>query len=409
MGSNDNVDLTLDPLDAAAFEQLDGVTSQIPPVEVTVPHRALPAKVDLGRHLHYIRRQGGSGCFAFALLAVWDIMNEMACPYSPNLAVAPWMFLHRRRDIWQQDQGWASKTGGVVTRDGRFIPFAVGPEYGLFQEYGNPTEGTELPGYTAQPWCGLTSVDIGSTTVEKITAIGWTVEGVNEADQYRLADWPKPLAKVTSAALIEQLAAGRPLRATIPSHYVAIVGYDMATRRFTYVDSKGDRGHSGGFGTYTFAQIDSVHNPIVSKAEIISIVPPRPVPAVRVKFSHTNRMNVALWLSVEGSPLPRRQIWPPPQFHDDLQDSRHSGRWNSWDENSDNLHFTVRAPTELMWPPDQGNRLVLDLFDCGAHTTTGGQLEEYTAAFGGHVMTCNALQSGPVRFDAFTHHTFRIG
>jgi hypothetical protein len=396
------VEREMDPLDALVLADYDTLADEIAPASLPMPHRAPPAKVDLGQYLHYIRKQGGAGCFAYALLAVWDIMNEMACPYTPNLAVAPWMFFHRRRDIWE-------KLGGVVTRDGRFISWKTGPEFGFFQVFGNPTEGTEMAGYSANPWCGLTNLDIGPFTLKKQPAIGWTVEGINESHEYRLAGWPQPLPKVNSEALMLQLAAGRPMRVQIPGHFVVLVGYDYFAKTFTFVDSAGDQRHNGGFGTYSFAQIDDPQNPIISKAEVINIVPPRPVPAARIWFTHTNRMNVALWLSIEGSPIPKRQIWPPPQFHDDCVESRVQGRWFPWDDSSNNLHYTVRLPSEMMWPPGKGERLVLDLHDSAAVTNTGGHLVEFTAAFGGHVMKCDTLAGGPVQFEPHTHQRFFIG
>jgi hypothetical protein len=392
----------VDPLDEIAFREIAQEMVAIAPAFEPTPHRALPAKVDLGKHLHYVRRQGGSGCFAFALLAVWDIMNEMACPYTPNLSVAPWMFLHRRRDMWEQ-------RGGVVTRDGRFIAFKTGPEYGLLQEYGNPTEATELIGYPASPWSGITDLVDGQVTEKKVAMFGWSVEGVNEAAEYRLDGPPQPLKHVNSATLMAQLAAGHPMRVTIPGHFLALVGYDATAQTFTYVDSAGDKRHKGGFGTVSFLQVDDPQKPYFSKAEVIKIVTPRPVPAARIHFTHTNRMNVGLWLSVEGSPIPRRQIWPTPQYHDDFIDSYHSGRWMPWDDNSANLHFTVRLPTEFLWPPAPGNRLVLDLHDSGAFTTSGGQLEEFTVAFGGDVRPCTAVAAGPVQFGPHSHQRFFIG
>ncbi|MDD9944353.1 MAG: hypothetical protein OXU20_25135 [Myxococcales bacterium] len=390
------------PLDEPVFERMEALAYQLPPATSPPMHRAPPAKLDLGQHLHFIRHQGGAGCFAYALLAVWDIMNEMACPYTPNLSLAPYMLLHRRRDIWES-------RGGAVTRDGRFVSFKVGPEYGFFQEVGNPTLGTEMVGYSANPWCGLTNLNLGPVALEgSVPTVGWTVEGLNEAPMYRLAGLPKVLPRVTSESLILHLAAGHPMRVQIPSHFLALVGYDLAAKTFTYVDSAGDRKHNAGFGTVTFAEVDDPKRPYFSKAEVIDIVSPRPVPAARIRFSHSNRMNVGLWLSVEGSPIPRRQIWPPPQYHDDGLESRFLGHWMPWDDNSRNLHFTVRLPTELIWPPGPNNRLVLDVHDSGAYTTTGGQLDEFTAAFGGHVVKCDALNEGPAQFGSHSHHRFFI-
>jgi hypothetical protein len=183
----------------------------------------------------------------------------------------------------------------------------------------------------------------------------------------------------------------------------------LAAQTFTYVDSSGDNQHNNGFGTYSFGQVDDPKKPLFDAALIFKIRKPLPVPAVRISFTHTNRMNVSVWLSVEGSPMPKRQIWPPPQYHDDAAESYHTGRWFPWDDNSRNLSFTVRAPTELMWPPGPDSRLILDLYDAAPVTETGGALVEFAAAFGGHVMTCAALAGGPAPFNPYTHQRFFIG
>lgn len=415
MNEYQKIDRVMDPMDARAFQDAQAISAELPVAMSPVSHRAPPAKVDLGKHLHYIRCQspsgaGGSGCFAFATLAVWDIMNEMACPYTPNLAITPWMFFHRRRDAWEN-----SAAPGIVTRDGRFISFKSGPEYWFFQVFGNPTEGTEMTGYPTMPWCGQSTVEFGNLTLEGRPNIGWTVEGINEAHNYRLDGLPSKLAKINSQSLMEQLAAGYPIRVQVTpdpqlsGHVQALVGYDFAAQTFTFVDSYGDRKHNNGFGKYSFAEIDNSHKPLISQALIFKIRKPLPVPAARISFTHSNRMNVALWLSLEGSPIPKRQIWPPPQFHDDCSESFIQGRWFPWDDNSRNLTFTVRAPSELMWPPGPSSRLVLDLHDAAAVSNTGGHLVEFTGAFGGDVMKCQALSSGPVPFGPHTHQRFYIG
>lgn len=409
MNENQVINRVMDPMDARAFREAQAISVDLPVAMSPVAHKILPSKVDLGKHLRYIRCQspsgaGGSGCFAFATLAVWDIMNEMACPYTPNLAIAPWMFFHRRRDAWEH-----AEAPGIVTRDGRFISFGTGPEYGFFQVFGNPTEGTEMTGYPAMPWCGHSDVDSGIQTFKERPNIGWTVEGMNEAHNYRLDGLPSKLPKINSRSLMEQLAAGYPIRVSTGGHILAIVGYDVAAQTFTFVDSYGDRKHNNGFGTYRFAEIDNSKNPLISGALVFKIHKPLPVPAARISFTHSDRMNVALWLSVEDSPIPKRQIWPPPLYHDDGAESISSGRWFPWDDNSRNLTFTVRAPSELMWPPGTGSRLVLDLYDTAAISSTGGNLVEFTAAFGGHVITCAALAGGPIAFNPYTHQRFFIG
>jgi hypothetical protein len=195
------------------------------------------------------------------------------------------------------------------------------------------------------------------------------------------------------------LAAGHPIRAGIPRHLVAIVGYDAANKTFKYVNSVGDRWGANGFATYTFDQIDNKNK--VHSADIIKIVPPKPVPAARISFTHSNRMNVNLWLSVEDSPIPKRKIWPHLQPR---RDKHHS----EWDDNSRNLSYTVRLPSELIWPPSPGSRLVLDLYDSGVFSDTGGTLTEFTSAFGGHVLNCSELSKGPTKFNVREHRRFHI-
>jgi hypothetical protein len=110
------------------------------------------------------------------------------------------------------------------------------------------------------------------------------------------------------------------------------------------------------------------------------------VPAARIAFKHNDRANVNLWLGVEDSPHRRNKIWPP-----------------GWNDNSCNLRFTVRLPSEFIWPPSKDNRLVLDLYDAATYSKTGGKLEEFTAAFGGHVFKCSQLSSGLISFKAREH------
>lgn len=338
-------------------------------VSAPAPLEALPVQVDLSKYLHYVRKQGGAGCWGYSMLAVWDIMNEMVCPYSPNLSMNLWLMLHHRRDLWE-------KQGGINSPDGRFHKM-TNPEYGFFQSFGIPTEGAELTNPTLR-WTG-----------------SWTREGTNEAHNYRLKSLPKKIT-VSSSEFMKWLAAGHPIRVVIPGHFVAIVGYDAhaSKQTFKYVNSAGDRWGVDGFGTFTFQQVDN-KNPVKS-AEIIHIIPPKPVPAARIRFTTPKaggrRMNVNLWLSVADSPLSKRKIWPA---------------WE-WGDDSRNLHYTVRLPSEFIWPPSRTNHLVLDLYDSDAFSDTGGTLEEFTAAFGGHIVKCSELSKGPVSFKAREHRRFHI-
>lgn len=310
-----------------------------------------------------------------SMLAV-DIMNEMACPYSPNLSNRILLMLIRR-----QKELWLNQ-GGLFTPDGRFHKMKE-PEWGFLQSFGNTTEGTE-PTLYDYPFLWPDG--------------GWSAEGINEAANYRLASEPKGI-DVNSTSFIQQLASGHPIRlAMFPpegqGHFVAVVGYDQTTQTFRYVNSGGDKWGKGGYATYTFAEIDAkkAGDMTFPFAEIVeNPLPPRPVPAARIRFTHSNRSNVHLSLRVEDSPHPPKGLGP-----------------DGWDDNSANLGLTVRLPSEFIWPPSPSNRLVLDLYDSGRYTNTGGSLVEFTAAFGDHVMHCSSLTAGPVAFKAREHRRFLI-
>jgi hypothetical protein len=351
-------------LDARVTAELLAASRAMAPLEL-VTAAGEPNAVDLSPYLHFIRCQGGAGCWGYSTVAVWDIMNEMACPYSPNLSMRLWMMLHRRRELWETQ-------GGIFSPDGRFHAM-TNPEYGFLQSFGNTTEGTER-------------------TLHQCPSLwpdgGWSDEGVDEAAYYRLASKPQPIT-VSSAAFVKALAAGKPFRLNISgsswSHWVAVVGYDKTAQTFTYVNSSGDKWGKGGFASYSFAEVDAGHagNVAIDAAETFAIHPPRPVPAARIALTHTNRANVVLGLSIEDSPHPPRQIWP-----------------QDWDENSANLRLTVRLPQELVWPPTSRSRILLDVFDTGQFTQSGGTLTEFTAAFGGHVLTSGDV---PIAFKPRQH------
>ena len=365
-------------IDRRAIREIAEIEKAWPP-KVFPQLLAVPEKIDLSENLHFVRCQMGAGCWGYSMLAVWDIMNEMACPYSPNLSMRLWMMMHRRRELWENQ-------GGISSPDGRFHKMKT-PEFGFLQSFGNPTEGTEL-------------------TLHNYPSLwpdgGWSREGVDEADNYRLKSEPQKI-NVASQDFISSLLQGKPIRLGIGytdpdpnkswGHFVAIVGYDKTAKTFKYVNSVGDNWGQDGFGTYTFQEIDNHKAGVIDldSAEIVEICPPKPVPAARISFKHTNRSNVHLRLSAENSPLPKNKIWP-----------------QGWDENSRNLSFTVRLPSEFIWPPLPSNRLVLDLFDSAEFSNSGGKLEEFTAAFGGHVLKCSALSNGPVSFNPLDHQCFHI-
>lgn len=331
---------------------------------------AEPTTVDLSPYVHLVRRQGGAGCWGYATVAVWDIMNEMACPFSPNMSMRIWMMLHRSRDLWESQKG-------LFTPDGRFHGFD-NPEYGFLQSFGNTTEGTERTLHQCR-----TEWPDG----------GWSLSGINEAGNYRLACNPQSIP-VTSASLTAALAGGRPFRLRIAGtnpdgstwgHWLAVVGYDKNAQTFKYLNSSGDRWGAGGYATYSFAEIDAGRsgNHDITTAQTFAIHAPRPVPAARIRVTHTNRSNVVLTVRIEDSPHPPIQIWP-----------------QGWDETSANLHFTVRLPDELVWPPTKSSRVILDVFDTGEFTQSGGTVTEFTCAFGG-----NTIPSGdtPMVFASRDH------
>ncbi len=364
-------------LDRRVTEELVALRTQAPVVAYSAPPSPIPQSVDLSSHLRYIRFQGGAGCWGYAMLAVWDIMNDMACPYSPNLSMRPWLMLHNRRDLWET----TTPDKGMFTPDGRFHKM-TNPEYGFFQSFGNTTEGND-PTLFRYP--------------SRWSDGGWTTELINEAMNYRLASLPQTIDPISSANFVACLANNHPFRIsfnyTVPpsdkppappiGHWVAVVGYDKATQTFKWVNSAGDKWAQGGFQTLTFQEVDNKSAPRVqiaqiTGAEFIDIIPPRPVPAARIHLHHVDRSNVHLWLSCENSPLPKTKIWP-----------------HNVNDNSTDLYFTVRLPSEFVWPPSPENRIVMDLYDEGTYSQTSGTLLEFTAAFGDHTFTTAKL---PIAF-----------
>ncbi len=345
-----------------------------------LPLEKLPKQVDLSKYLYYVRKQWG-GCWGYSMLAVWDIMNEIACPYSPNLSFRLWRTLHSRL-------GLSKKAGGVFSPDGRFHKIKGGGlEWGkhpFFQTFGCTTEGTE-PTLHGHP-------SLWQDT-------GWSREGINEADNYRLEAEPRKI-QVDSSEFIRWLSDFHPIRVSGGVHVVAVVGFDRIAETFKFVNSAGDKWNGDGYGTFTFNQLDN-HEHLwflggpIGDAQILKkwrkVAAPRPVPAARIAFAHSDRANVQLWLSVEDSPHPRSKIWS-----------------HGWDDNSRNLSLTVRLPDEFIWPPSQRNRLILDLFDTGEFSKGGGTLKEFTAAFGGHTVSCSALSKMAVSFGTREHLRFTI-
>lgn len=323
-----------------------------------IPKEALPPSVDLSHYIQYVRHQGAYSCFAHATIACWDIFNEMKCPYSPNLSVNRW--------IWAW--GYQFRRERVAGYDGRmykcYDPYA-GEKY--LAALGCPTEGSEL----TDTW-----------------AVRWpTEDGDYEAPNYKLASYNPTAVRVDVNEFKMKLANGVPLRLGIPGHYVALVGYDDTAQRFKVLDSAGDRYGENGFWYINYSDLRSV----VEGADFYTFVPPKSVPSARIRFTHSHRQDVYLWIGVEGKLFPKR-IWPNGQRQDD----------------SRNLSFTVTLPRGFIWPPAAGNRLFLEVYDSGGHYGTGGEMVEFTAAFCGHVFRCSELSRGPVRFNPYTRRRFLI-
>lgn len=343
-----------------------------PPITV-VPRAVLPDQVDLSKYLFFIRCQDGMGCWGYSSTAMWDIMNEMSCPYSPTLSMRIPLMIFRWKNIWEPK-------GGLFLPDGRWVASPDDPPGEFERLVGMTTEGTEPTNHHYNEW------DLEA---------GWSREGLNEMSNYRWASEWIPVT-ISSTSFMNQLAAGHPIRLCILSegwgHFVAVVGYDRPAQTIKIVDSCGDKAHVAGFYALSFQQIDAneADGVRLEHAETFDVVAPRPVPAARIRvMHHDDRANVHLWLNVENSPLPRRKIWP------------HGGndRWPSgWNDNSRNLEFVVRVPSEFVWPPSESNRLVLELYDAAEYSQTGGSLVTFTAAFGGHVIHCPKLAGGPLPF-----------
>ena len=350
----------------------------------TFTPQAIPDKIDLSNYLGYIRAQGGDGCWAYSMLAMWDILNEMCCPNSPNLSANIWLFLHRRRNLWEQ-------TKFIMSPDGRYHPCNF--EHGFFQSYGITTEGTE-PTCPTQNW----------------TASGFTDEGTNEAENYRLKTDLVNIP-VNATSFQQQLSDKNPIRVSISSndfgHVIAFIGYDSTEQKFKYINSWGDAWGDHGYGYVTFSEVNNRSflldgsQVTIDSAETINIIPPKQVPIVKINFSHnTNRNNVELKLLVEGSPHGGRYLWP-------CIDSGYDSGW------SKTLNYKVRVPSEFIWPPSPSNKLILKLKDTNRFSGVGGGvLNELYSAFGNYVINTVKNKDGivnfPFKFEANKEYEFYI-
>lgn len=188
-------------------------------------------------------------------------------PVLPNLSLNLGLFVHRRRDLWEVPKD--SGKGVLQSPDGRYHHIDINAGLGLNQSLGVTTEGTEITNPTGR-WTG-----------------NWTTEGLDEASNYRLNGpiQQVPAQTFNSSGFMALLATGRPIQIEIPGHVIAIIGYDVPAKTFTFVDTLGDRGHADGFGTYPFASIDAGQHDgdKFGRAFIIDPVPPRPVPAARIR------------------------------------------------------------------------------------------------------------------------------
>ena len=376
---------------------------------------SVPDNVDLSRHLRYIQSQpvGGGGCWGYSGLMCWDIMNEMASPFSPNLSCKLWLSLHWRRDLWEGKDGiWIPPPPKYTYHK---VVSEIGPEYWLFESFGNITEGTEMA-FGVYPYYG------------PYPRIDWHLQGLLEAGNYKLRSAPHHVEEISQDSFIGLLASGYPISISLTNHVVVIVGYDTDSGTFRFVNPWGDKWGNEGFSTFTFEEIDN--NKIESVAEFkdqeiddastFDIIPPKPVPVARISFHHDfGRSNVTLWLSLEdynGRRFIQRRIW-----------------FRNVDDNSKNLSYTVRLPRELIWPPSRENSLVLDLYDIGGFSPigkvvhsaldygkiddnnnldifkpSGGEITEFAAAFKGEIFNSSELIKGPISFDPNGHLALHI-
>lgn len=326
----------------------------------------MPPWVDYTPYIPFVRHQGAWGCAMFSKAACWDICNNRVCPNSPNLSVNRqlWIQLAQVRvdqvaellqalnihpaDVneaaWQQAFGVSGGFKGFS----HFVRNPFGESYtrdiGYLRGTGAPSES-----------CELTDTDAVQTPPR---------ESQYELFNYRMKGFT-PI-KVDANEFRKGLTIG-PMRITIQNgkHSVALIGYDDAAQRFKFINSAGDRWNDwtfnavDGYGYIPYAQL-AQH---VQGAEIYEFYPPRSVPTATVRLQSQYRQDVYIWLGIEGLPYAKR-IWPDGQRSDD----------------SRNLTFTVTLPRGFHWPPGRGNRLFLEVFDCGAHSPGGGTID-FSAAF----------------------------
>jgi hypothetical protein len=336
--------------------RLSEAAKLLPPLrEVPIP---IPDHVDYSPQIPFIRHQGGWGCFMYARAACWDIMNELACPYSPNLSVNRmlWAFTFEVIHKWP-------------------IPGLGGYTYATANQYlmslGCPTESTEF-----------TDSD----------GVRWPMpDGDDEAPNFRMKGTGgilSPLVSVGGPVSVDVNSlryhlASHPLWVVVDQnrHFVALVGYNDRLQRFKLLNSIGDQFEDNGFYYIAYADLKKE----VQAADYCEFVPPKPMPVARIRLTSQHRQDVFLWLANEKTTWTKR-VWPNGQRQDD----------------SRNLAITVTLPSRFQWPPTDDFPLHLEVFSTTEHVNAGGEVLEYTVANGANdVMPCKQLANGPVHFDEY--------
>jgi hypothetical protein len=312
-----------------------------------VPLQPIPKAIDYSQYIHFVREQGAWGCFAYSLAACMDILNEMKCPYSPNISV--------NRQLW----------GFNFQIRGEKVPWYGEEPTKTFEEYitkyGCPTEGTELTDSDGLKWP--------------------MVEGDAECPNFKLAG-PSTSIKVDLTEIKNALAAKGPLRiGAWDCHFVALVGYDDVKQRLKFINSGGDQWGENGFGYIDYAKLSQE----VQTVEFFDAIPPSPIPTARIAFTSEYRQDLYLWIGIDGKTSEKR-IWPSGQRQD----------------KSKNLEITVTLPVNLSWPEEKKppvgewqwpttKGLYLDIFHSGAHSESSGKLVDFTVSFQDQLFKCKQL------------------
>ncbi len=317
----------------------------------------LPKQVDYAPQIPFVRYQGAWGCHQYARAACWDIMNELACPYSPNVSVNRmlWAFIHE-----------------VIYKTP--IPGPKGSYQNVDQylvKVGCPTESSEF------------------TDSDGVRTPTW--RGNDEASNFRMKGSGGVVSPVIPAGgevsvdvdTLRYHLTQHPLRVVVNqgSHFVALIGYDDNLQRFKLINSVGDLWGEDG---YYYIAYNDLKKEILA-ADYREFVPPKPMPVARIRIKAGCRQDVYVWLAREGLTWTKR-VWPNGQR----------------DDNSRNLSITVTLPSNFQWPPSAQDPLHLEVFSTTEHICAGGDILEFTAANGNQVMPCKDLAQGPVHFEPYT-------